>query len=197
MRPTTPVLRRWVVALAHILLMAPLATAGGLPQPSDSTAIYTGTERCKECHKHAFAVWVGSDHARAGLMLETARGRAVAHRSEISTNAAARELDCNACHRPPSRTVRARFEPEYHPEDGVQCETCHGPGGEHERIEVAKDTLAGHRIFVPEQNADLCQACHYNEKPLHVPSETGLPLFNHAKWRKRIEHKTPPEGAHQ
>ncbi len=187
--------RWWPAALLLTWALQPSSvTAKGLPMPADSTARYVGTERCGACHAHAFGVWSGSDHARSGLMLDTRRGVEVKRLSETHTGPAA-DLDCEACHRPPSRSVRAVFSPHYYREDGVQCEICHGPGGEHDVAEVAKDTLDGHRIFVPHKNADLCQACHYSEKPLHDLAESGLPRFDYDKWWKRIEHHPPPDGA--
>lgn len=114
-------------------------------------------------------------------------------RAEQRERNTGKRFDCKACHAPPGDAAAARYGRDYHAEDGVQCETCHGPGEVHTRIETAEDTLGGRKIFVPARNSDLCQTCHYDEKPFHVANVLGVPVFAYEKAWPRIAHPTPAE----
>lgn len=175
------------------ILAGALAMGAGLPLPRDSTETYVGTETCRPCHRTAFETWVRSDHARSGLVFGMMMGREMMGKAMARQEHTGEAFECRACHAPPGASIVGRFGPCYHPEDGVQCETCHGPGGEHVRIETLKDTLAGHRIFVAKQRADLCQVCHYDEKPFHVREVLRTPPFDYESAWRRTAHPTPAE----
>lgn len=180
------------IALTFATSVASLAVAAGLPMPADSTGGYVGTEACRPCHPSAFEIWVSSPHARTALYLSTQTGREMEAREAERERRTGEKFECRRCHEPPGPGVVAKFGPGYHPEDGVQCETCHGPGEEHVIVETAKDTLSGHKIFNPKNGNDFCQICHYEEKPFHVPAELRTPLFDYKTAWKRIAHPTPP-----
>ena len=169
------------------------AVAGGLPMPADSTGGYVGAETCLRCHPSAFQTWVYSGHARASLVFGTRRGMGMMRMDEREAARAGQAFPCRTCHAPPAQEFSRWIGPGYHPEDGVQCETCHGPGAEHLRVEAARDTLGGHKIYNPPPNNDLCQACHYEEKPYHTRAQLGMPVFDYGTWWSHIAHPTPQE----
>ncbi|QGY42882.1 ammonia-forming cytochrome c nitrite reductase subunit c552 [Maribellus comscasis] len=74
-------------------------------------------------------------------------------------------------------------------EAGINCETCHGPGGEHIRIfknlkegEEAKDIgLIVTSTFTPEQNTDACATCHSKMNPItpsYMPGDKYFDNYN-------------------
>lgn len=98
---------------------------------------YVGAAKCKMCHKVQFPSWEGTKHAKA---LDTAKA---------STDPAF-DASCLKCH--------ATNGDESLP--GVQCEACHGPGGDYKKMSIMKDRdqaiAAG--LIIPTQ--ETCSGCH-------------------------------------
>jgi hypothetical protein len=126
-----------------------------LPRPSaPGAARYVGVEECKACHVGSWKVWKTTQHARA---FETLQSAFKGH-----------NLDCVGCHvtgydEPGGSTVGhvERLE-------GVQCETCHGPGSLHVKTPLDPSLLVG------KPKPTRCLGCHH---PPHVEgfdAETAL-----------------------
>jgi hypothetical protein len=178
----------WAMSIAVCI---PISQA--TPLPDDADGQYVGANSCRKCHETAWSTWVQTDHARTGLVFGMAVGREMKARAEARFRQAGTMLLCEECHQPAVRSESASVTADYHAEDGVQCETCHGPGGDHLRVEASKDTLNGHLISTPKMLKDHCQACHFDEKPFHSSEVLGTPAFDAEKFWLRIEHPTPRE----
>lgn len=70
--------------------------------------------------------------------------------------------DCFGCHTTGAR-VGATLQLE-HFEDGVQCESCHGPGGEHvasiRNGKPARGTIRSLRGMDAQESSEFCGVCH-------------------------------------
>jgi tetratricopeptide (TPR) repeat protein len=73
-------------------------------------------------------------------------------------------------------------------EPGINCESCHGPSREHNRIckeappgTVPQDLkiIRGGSKFTVAQNNDTCSSCHAKAMPLAVSYPPGAPFFDH------------------
>ncbi len=72
-------------------------------------------------------------------------------------------------------------------EPGINCETCHGPGGEHARVcrEAPEGTVPDDlkiiqtSVFTAEQMNDLCATCHAKMSPLTNTFMPGDRFFDH------------------
>ncbi len=73
-------------------------------------------------------------------------------------------------------------------EPGINCETCHGPSREHNRIckeappgTVPEDLkiIRGGSKFTVAQNNDTCSSCHAKSIPLAVTFPPGARFFDH------------------
>ena len=72
-------------------------------------------------------------------------------------------------------------------EPGINCETCHGPSGEHNKI--ARATPKGKplmelqiirtKTMTREQRNDLCSGCHAKASPLTLEYKPGERFFDH------------------
>jgi tetratricopeptide (TPR) repeat protein len=84
-------------------------------------------------------------------------------------------------------------------EPGINCETCHGPGGEH--IRVAQEARAGKlpadwrlivtRGFSHDQKNEMCAPCHARMSPLargFRPGERYFDAFDLVAWESRDFH---------
>jgi len=129
------------------------------PPPPPSTEppdAYWGANLCSPCHLKQDAFWKNTPHAHAYETLVKAKKQS--------------DVECLMCHtvafgkaRPPSPTSIVDvtgFE-------GVQCESCHGPGSRHNDPGIRK---------MASQPA-TCLRCH-------DPKQS--PQFNHATWLPRM-----------
>lgn len=72
-------------------------------------------------------------------------------------------------------------------EPGINCETCHGPSAEHNRVfqESSKGTkpenirIISWKDFTPEQKNDACSTCHAKMSPITSTFSPGNRFFDH------------------
>ncbi len=109
-----------------VSLLVVLSLAGGCPirfgsESEDSVdASYVGADACVECHYENHVAWAETAHARA--------------LDELTVIGLDDNPSCLRCHtvgfEEPDGFVDAAVTPHL---GGVQCENCHGPGGDHAR----------------------------------------------------------------
>jgi hypothetical protein len=157
---------------------------------------YVGSERCKNCHRHAYDIWKKSDHAHA---YETLMKRA--ERPSL------RQFDgeCIVCH-----TVGFGYESGFKNETDtpklkdVGCESCHGPASLHVKNEknvAAREALnqwkaKGHEDAEAKKarmmriEIQLCIKCHDQENDVHWKFDKW---FTGGASKHKIEHNTPKD----
>jgi YVTN family beta-propeller protein len=157
-----------------------------LTKPVVPPARYVGNHVCAGCHIKQHKVWIGTKHARTWVMLSSGPAAMVAKAAGIKTAAPQYEAFCLRCH-----GTAADSEPEYravnfHVEEGVQCEHCHGPGERYAREEIMKDKqkAIGLGLVIP-QRPEYCLGCHA-PKPSH--SELKKPPFDLKTAWEKIKH---------
>jgi len=113
--------------------------------------------------------------------------------------------ECSKCHARGMQVPRSERGKDFHPEDGVQCESCHGPGGHYAKEEVMKDPALRTEAGLVKLRTDECLQCH-KEKPNHAilqkkpfDYETMWPKIAHkkkteAKADTTTDRKTSPQG---
>jgi len=76
--------------------------------------------------------------------------------------------------------------PKFKIKDGVQCETCHGPGSEYKTLKIMKsrESAIANGLKVYEKIEELCIKCHNPESP------TFKKVDFTAAWEK-IKHPIP------
>jgi hypothetical protein len=77
---------------------------------------------------------------------------------------------------------------KYKVEDGVGCESCHGPGGDYYKKKVMKAIYSGKQdgkaLGLIEPDEKTCKKCHNEESPSYKP-------FDFKKRVKEIAHPVP------
>jgi hypothetical protein len=150
---------------------------------------YEGTAVCGMCHKTAkqgeqLKVWQGSGHAQAYKTLLTDEAKAIA--TEKGVGAPEKAAACLKCHAPAHDVDAALLGKKFSQEDGVQCETCHGPGSAYKNMKVMKDKKlaveAG--LIVHEDGEKFCVTCHNSESPTFKG-------FKYAEAWEKIKHPVP------
>jgi len=155
-------------------------------------ARYVGSERCGDCHEHAFKVWTMSKHAHAYQALVDARAPSL------------RQFDgeCIVCHvvgfnHPSGFYDRGNKRIKDGDLQNVGCESCHGPGSVH--VNATKNAMvypflnpwkakAGESPAAAKARLlriDMfCQKCHDVDNDTHWSFEKNWPQIIHATPRK-------------
>jgi cytochrome c peroxidase len=125
---------------------------------------------------------------KAKSMVEVGHGR------EIAQEAARLKTDnnCLKCHAKGAQVDKSFLEPTFHFEDGVQCETCHGPGSGYV-IWMREIMMGNRRKLSPEVQPKMptmedCMVCH-REKLSHAVLNSNP--FDFEKAWKKIAHPIP------
>jgi len=118
-----------------VLAVATIALVAANASAQDHA--FAGAAKCKMCHKVQFASWEATSHAKA---------------TEVAKSSPDREFsaDCLKCHATNASEETA----------GVQCEACHGAGGDYKKMSVMKDreTAMANGLVIPTQAT--CDGCH-------------------------------------
>lgn len=144
----------------------------GTPNPVFSLdAKYVGTKTCGMCHKkddvgNQYKIWQDSKHSQAYKTLQTEKADKVAKDKGFKTKAVETK-ECLKCHAIGYDLDASLLDKNFKIEDGVQCETCHGPGSEYKSKTVMQDKkLAVEKGLLLYKNPEeLCKKCHNDKSP--------------------------------
>lgn len=151
---------------------------------------YIGVEACGMCHKtekqgKQLDIWKNSAHAKAYQTLLTKEADEIAKEKGYETPAAKTEA-CLKCHASGYDVDESLIGKKFKIEDGVQCETCHGPGSDYKDMKIMKsrEESIKNGLIVYDDYEDLCVKCHNPESPTYKEIN-----FEEA-WEK-IKHPVP------
>lgn len=139
---------------------------------------FVGNSLCKGCHNKAdrgeqWNKWKASGHARTFELLASPEAKAVAEKLKLG-KPATEAPQCLKCH------VTAFDEKTGAPvapllkEDGVQCESCHGPASLH--VSGGKKSKSGDKSpRIMRGDEATCKTCHNAKSPAWKPDRyTGV-----------------------
>jgi len=177
-----------IVATATLLLVGQQAFAKDYK--------YVGAKECGKCHKkdligNQLAEWKKSDHAKAYKTLEGDEAKKIAKEKGLSTPPSQAD-ECLRCHATAQGLKESQFlRKPLKIQDGVQCESCHGPGGEYRKKKTMSDhdkaVAAG--LWEPGDNEKICTTCHNSESPTWDAAKG----FDYAAMKKKIAHPIPKD----
>jgi hypothetical protein len=142
---------------------------------ADTKHAYVGVKVCTPCHRtekqgKQTVIWQASQHAKAFATLKTPEAAKVAEKAGIK-GAAHEAAECVRCHATAAGESGAQVKTGFLPADGVQCESCHGPGSDYKVLGIMKDhakaVAAG---LIPVKLGDgtaekQCASCHNKQSP--------------------------------
>ncbi len=177
---------------------------------------YIGVKPCGICHKskkqgEQLAIWQKSRHAKAYKTLLTKEAKKVA--TELGLKKPPEQSpECLRCHATGwdvKKEERTKLlKPRFKVEDGVQCETCHGPGEKYKKLSVMKDRKLAVKNGMIFGDKKSCLKCHNKSAPSWNPErfttkdgkkvgfdyETCWNLIKHPVPKKKPSEPEKPEG---
>lgn len=160
----------------------------GTAHAGDPAHKYVGAGKCKSCHKkkktgNQYGAWQKASHSKAFKTLGTPEAKAVAKKQGV-TGDPQKAAQCLQCHVTAYGVDKKFLGKKYKAEEGVSCETCHGPGGDYKKKKVMKDhgkaVAAG--LIVPDEK--MCKTCHNEKSPTYK-------TFVYKDKVKKVNHPNP------
>ena len=150
---------------------------------------YEGAQVCGMCHKtekqgQQLKIWSGSKHAQAYKALQSDKANEIAMKK--FNKKAVDAPECLKCHVSGYNVDKALVGAKFKMEDGVQCETCHGPGSAYKSMAVMKNKAESIKKGLVEHKdvAKFCVTCHNSESPTFKG-------FKYDEMWKKIAHSVP------
>lgn len=132
-------------------------------------ANYTGVKTCSICHKkedsgNQMAKWQASPHAKAFEVLGTPAAKETA--KKLGIDDPQKSGKCLKCHSTAYNfTETAIANEKVKVEDGVTCESCHGPGNGYKGMTVMKDQAKAIAAGLIHPATQSCKLCHNDQSP--------------------------------
>jgi len=149
-------------------------------------AKYVGNEVCGTCHAREYKKWLGTRHSRSWVMLGMAeKADRVKSYFNVKSLTPQNSAICLKCHGTAADTPAEFRLPTFHVEEGVQCETCHGPGEQYVSKEVMKNKQEAISLGLRMPTKEVCLNCH-KVKPSH--EFMNKKPFDFEEMYKKIAH---------
>jgi len=177
--------------IAGLILSVGLMTIPGIGQNK-----YVGVKMCAICHRSdkqgkQFDIWQKTKHADAYKALLTPKAEEFAKARGL-TKPAAESPECLGCHTSAASMDPKLVEKTFDFKDGVQCETCHGPGSKFKDMTTMKNKekaiAAGMSDFKDAATIEkFCRTCHNEKSPSYKE-------FKFDEMWGKIKHTIPKAG---
>lgn len=164
------------------------ASSAGAGAPAEPK--YIGAAKCKNCHAAAASgdqhgVWKKQKHAQTYALLASPEAKKLAEARGIADPQ--KSEACLECHVTSAGLPAERLMKGFSVADGVQCESCHGPGETHFKARmlaaaaaggeegVGDDAAAPARQEIPagelagKATPATCAKCHNERSPTYKP----------------------------
>jgi hypothetical protein len=149
---------------------------------------YIGAIKCKMCHNKTssgfqYNIWKENKHSKALESLNSEESWEYAKQNNIADPT--KEPSCLKCHST-YHSVDQDLILTLKPDEGVSCETCHGPGSKYKSNTIMKsrEKSLANGLIIPDQK--LCETCHNKENPFYKP-------FDYEAALAKIAHPKPAE----
>ena len=174
-----------IIGVVGFALVAPQVTTA-----EDFTLV--GVKKCKTCHKkpedgEQFTIWSESAHAKAYEVLASEEALAEGKKHGIDNPQTAPQ--CLECHATAFAVMDDIVNQKITMEEGVSCESCHGPGSAYAKKSVKTKVAAGEieraSVGLWEVNEAVCTKCHKEE------GNAFFKEFNYEERLAKIAHPIP------
>jgi YVTN family beta-propeller protein len=148
-----------------------------------TTHQFTGVMACAACHSgpdfgFQFSRWRRSKHADAFATLATPEAFRIAREAGLHESPQ-QASECLRCHVTGHGYPDGQFQPAFDVRDGVQCESCHGPGSGYSPEAIMLDRPAARAQGLSELSPATCAPCHENAHDQPFDYEQALKAIAH------------------
>jgi hypothetical protein len=190
---------------ASPLLLVASTTQAAYPEDAD----YIGNSQCKVCHNakadgEQWNVWKTMGHANAFEALKTPEAKAAAEAAGV-TGDPSEAAQCLQCHVTGYDVETESAPAKIKLEDGVQCETCHGPASMHAEDgktlkfspnKAGEIDVTAHLTMISEET---CLQCHNEQSatwdPERYTRSDGTKVgFDFEQAAAKIAHPNPKKA---
>lgn len=133
---------------------------------------FTGAKKCSLCHKkpeqgEQYGIWLNSAHSKAFEVLATPEAKAAALKLGVADPQQSGQ--CLECHSTAYYFTKEKVSETIAVEEGVSCESCHGPGKDYAKKSVMEDESAAKEagLIIPDEAT--CKKCHNENNPNPKP----------------------------
>lgn len=167
--------------------LAGLILGGSIFAAERDASKYIGVKMCGICHKkdetgNQLAKWQEGPHAKAYESLATAAAKETAAKLGITDPQTSGK--CLKCHSTAYNFTEEIQTTKIKVEDGVTCESCHGPGQDYKSKKVMEDQAAAIAKGLVHPPTQSCPLCHNEENP-------NFKEFNEEEYVGKIAHPNP------
>jgi hypothetical protein len=147
---------------------------------------YIGAPKCKMCHNkpakgEQYNIWLKGPHANAMETLSSEASKKIA--TEMGIADPTTDPACTKCHST-AGVLEKGLMAGIKVDEGVSCESCHGPGSMYKGASVMKNREAAMKKGLILPTEEVCKTCHNEESPTYKP-------FNYAEKVALIAHDDP------
>lgn len=177
--------------------VACVAMGGGAADKDAASLV--GTKACGMCHKkdetgNQLAKWQASAHAKAFAVLATPEAKEVAKKAGVEDPQ--KSGKCLKCHSTAYFFTDAVKTDKLTPEEGVSCESCHGPGKDYKAMATMKDKAKSVAAGMIDPASQSCASCHNDQSPTwkadRYTTKDGKTVgFDLEQALKKTEHPNP------
>lgn len=172
----------------------PVKTAEAAPTPATAATAapagahkYVGVKACSKCHKsekigNQFAKWQEMGHSKAFKTLQGDKAKEAG--KKVGVDDPSKSDKCLKCHVTAFGVDKGLIEADFDPQDGIQCESCHGPGGDYRKKSIMKDKEQAKKNGLIMPDEAVCVKCHNKESPFYKE-------FDFKKFAAKIAHPVP------
>ena len=182
--------------LPAIAILIGLTLYAGTTSGVETDNKYIGVKKCKMCHQSALigdqhAEWEKARHSKAYETLKGDEAARIAAEKGI-TGPPYEAAECLRCHVTAYGAEPSVFEKKpLKVSNGVQCESCHGPGSGYKKKKIMTDHAASiaNGMWEPGKDQAICTTCHNEESPTWDPAKG----FDFENSKKMIAHPIPAD----
>ena len=148
---------------------------------------FVGVSKCKMCHQkpeqgEQYRIWSETKHAHALDSLKTAEAKEMGKKYGVDDPATSGK--CLKCHSTAYGFTEAKVTEAIPVEEGISCESCHGPGKDYMKKSVMEDKAQAIANGLVMPTEETCKKCHNPEAP------TFKSFDFKERWEK-IKHPVP------
>jgi hypothetical protein len=180
--------------------MVVLSAGVVLGQELGDPAKLTTLKKCSMCHKAAskgdqFGVWQTKAHAKAYENLASPEAKEVA--AALGIENPQQSGKCLKCHSTAYYFAETRQSEAVTLEEGVSCQSCHGPGDDYDSKAIMEDLAASIAAgMVHPAKEKRCTLCHNDQNPTWDPerytTKDGKKVdFDVDQAYEKIKHERP------